>query len=419
MNKLVVWICNGVVALMSLLAILCYFFAPVWKIKVKYPLSAAQIQEMVSSSLSGYDITIEQDAEINLDLNFDMGLLFSSVGSDGDAVVEKIVDKNVHKIAVQLKGTIGDITHTVAKQYAKQVVKDQVHAQLKSILGTEDSERITQKLEAAGIGEEYLSQKTDALFDLILSGETNVDRITDEVMDTVDEVYSKLKSSGDEDFKDIQLTDGDKASIKDTVSDALGDFASTDGTINMDEYINKFLTEALRDMNSSKAEGIVLLSAVQTDSNDELTNEIGNTILNYIPSEIGPILSILMTMILVVILISMASWIYILVKLIVKLVKYSSSDPTVRLKLPIILGWLPFLLLVIVPAIAMPFVIKMLGEELAGLAISFASISWIALMSAAVCLGISIFYMILRKKEKSEIAVAVSEEETESSKEQE
>ncbi len=417
MKKLVVWICDGVVALMAILAIVCYFFAPVWKLTVKYPLSAEDIQDMVASSVSDVDIEIEKGVDINLDINIDMPLLFSSIGSHGDEVVQKLVDKNVDKLVVQLKGTVGDLTKSVAKQYAKQVVKDQVNDQLKKILNTQDGAEINRKLESAGITDAYISQKTDALFDLISSGNTSVDQLTEEVLGTVDEVYDKLKASGDETFQNVTLNDKDRADIEKTVNDALSNFSDSDGTINLDEYINAFLVDALRGMNgsSSKVSGIRPVAA-QTSADDELAVEMKAAIVNMIPSELGPILSIVMIVVLVLILLSMASWVYILVKLIVKLTKFATTEPTVKLKLPIILGWLPFLILVIVPSIAMPLVMGMLGEELAGLAISFSSISWIALMSAVVCLGISIFYMIVRKKNRSEIAVSATEEEsTESS----
>lgn len=403
MKKFIVWVFNAVVALMSILAIICYFIGPVWEIDVKYSMSANQLNEMVGSNLSDYDVEFDEGIEVSLGLKIDMDVLMSTLGAASEATVQKIVDNNVDNIVKQLKGTINSVSKSVVKSVASKVIGDKVHEQVKELLKDGSEEEIEQKLNAAGIDDDYIATQTGNLIDSIFAENASVDKVTDQVIHTVEDVCDKLVKSGDPSFSNAKVSEENKDSIRSTVEDALSSFAESDGSISMEDYINNLIVDALRSMNGSRSnEGKVALLAAESN-NDKLVNEVRAVIEDMIPDEIVSILSYALMGVLGLVLISALTWIYILIKLLVKLITFSKSEPTVKLKLPIILGWLPFLILTAVPTLVLtiaPDLLTKINSHLAGLSLSFASFGWLALLSACVCFVISIFYMVVRKASK-------------------
>ena len=417
MKKLIVWICNGVVGVLSILAIVCYFFAPIWQINVSYPVQAEDVQKMISSDYDNLDIEelIGDGFDVKLSLNVEMDMLFVSLSSDAEATVQKMVDGNVDSVVDQLSTELASITPKVIQSVTEQVVKEEINKQLGDYLSKNSDknfsdDEITRKREAAGVDDTYISEKTEELFDAIYSGESTVDEIGDMVVETVTDAYEKL-SKVDEDFFGAELTDEAKESIKNAVVDVLGDFASDDGTFHSDEILEQVLLELMKlakenDVLSANVK--TLAAASETPSvREELRNEVGKFIKAQLPSEATNAIVLVLRVLLGLILLSALTWLYIIVKLIVKLIK-KDENPTVKLKLPIWLGWLPFLVLVCVPSIALG-ILGSTGltapggalEMLAGIGLSFGSIGWIALMAACICFAISIFYMVMRKQFKN------------------
>lgn len=414
MEKITVWLCNALVALLSILGIVCYFFGPVWRIGVSYHFTSEELAGMAgdTQNIDLKDALGDEglDAEFSLDLGVDS--LFASLGSDADATVEKIVDENVDDIVAKLSGTLDHVARKVVQSVAKDVIRDKVHEQVSDFLqkntGSQYSdEEIQNKLARAGLGDDFIAEKTDLLFQVIYSEEkTDVDGIGDIVIDIVDETYEKLKTN-DEDFKDVSpLDDSQRNSIKEGVADALEEFALEDGTVDPDEILNRLLTEMLKKMNGTEAaqtNGVMPLAA-QSASDDELKREFKTMIMNNLPEELSAILVWVLRGALILLFLSAAAWIYTFVKVIFKFCT-ASTNPTVKLKLPILLGWLPFLILFCIPALAF-WIIGMtpltqsggMLEILSRLSASFYSIGWIALLCAGICFMISIFYMIVRKK---------------------
>ena len=407
MKKTVVWVMNIVVTVLALLAMLCYFMGPVWEIQVTYPLPAEVVDQMLESSLSEYDVEVDEDVDLNFGLKIQMDMLLSAIGANADATVQKIIDGNVDSIAEQLKGAISSFSRSIVEKVVQKVVTDRIHEEVNRIMQNEDDAETTRKLEAAGINDEYIAQKTEAIYDCMLAENAKVDDVAEIVIETVEEVYVKLADSGEFGFDTAELTDSDKNMIREQVQDVFEAFSRADGSIAFEDYINQLVIDALRSINAGDGndEGRISLLAIEASSEDELTAEVRIMIEGLIPEELAPILFYVMLGLLGLVLISMLSWAYILIKLLVKLIAIRRSNPTVKLKVPIIFGWLPYLILDAIPTLVFLFVPDLLakfGLEVAGLSVSFASIGFIAAISAAVCFVISIFYMIVRKSFKKE-----------------
>ncbi len=428
--RLVVWILNAVVAVACLLAIIGYFFAPFWSVNATYTVHAEDLKKMLGSESDLFnvdEVIDEKGLDVPLKVEITMGHLFKSFDSDSKAVVDHIIEGNVDKVVDSLTSTIGSVSKTVVQSAAKKVVKEQVHKQVKDYLqksteGITDAD-VQTRLDNANISDEYIEQKTDELVQLVYSeGGTNVDAISDNVIDTVEDVYGKLKEN-DPDFADAELTEEDKNAIRDKVNETVSKLADENGHINADELVSQLLLSFLKDQNgdktgsaSAEASGIVSLAAEPNDAadspsgntsaSDQLKKEVQTYIVNAIPENLPGILVWALRGLILLFFLSSCAWIYILVKLIVKFIK--KGEPTVKLKMPIILGWMPFFLLVLAPSIALLILrstsLAAAGgalEILSSLAISFSSIGWIALACACVCFAISIVYMVFRRMNRN------------------
>lgn len=467
-KRIVVWCFNIVVAILCVLSIACYFFGPVWKVEVSYLVTPDTIKKiapdemldgdnfLLSGATSGEtaplsipltDIIPEEGEVISLSLNIGASDLFGAIGSlsrHDDSMVNDLVNRNVSGIVEQLSGKISVVTRKVVQSVAKETVKSEVKSNVKKFLESNSGspvaeEEVAQKLDELGFTDEYIDDKVASLVDSFYEENATVDTVTDKVMATVDEVYNDFQENaqeleGYEEFADFELTEEDKEEIRENVQQVLEELAAEDGAINPDDIINRFLNEALGEMNKSggteneEEGGNVPASLVSpladeggqsapeeqtpqggTDAKAQLIESLRKLIMDSIPAEINHYLSIGFVALAALALFSMLPWLYVLIKLVVKLCTH--GIPTVKLAVPIWLGWLFFLFLVGLPSLAL-MIVSSFGAKLplpaefwdiyGGLSISITSITWITAIAAIVCFVISIFYMVMRRKIKRE-----------------
>lgn len=435
MKKLIIWICNAVVAVFCVLAIAGYFFAPVWRININVALQADDFKEIVES-ITKNDSDLKNLFGENADFkeilgadSFDISLALSMNGStlfnsfSGEGAIEELIGNNVDTLVDQITGILVKVIPTAAKSVAKNVVKDEINSNVKKHLDslTENSdvtmEEVKSKLENANITDEYIDEKIDELIDSVFEGEgTKKENVTEKAMDIVDEVYGKLQASDDPDFKDIEITEEDKEAIRQKIDEALDEIADENGEIDAETLLDKLLSGVFGSSDEEGKAGIKTLAAepAPDKGSAQLKEKLRSMIMDKLGN--GTVRTALvwaMRGICIFMMLTWIPWIYIIVKLIVKLAT-GSKDQTVRLKAPIIFGWLPFLILYIIPSIALLFakgtITKLLVQALPeglgvlaeGIGISFFSSGWMALLAAGICLGVSIFYIILRKKMKDQ-----------------
>lgn len=434
-TRLTVWILNAVIAVLCVLSIACYFFGPVWKVDVTYTLTADQLQKLIGNDtgldFDVHDVIGEEGEKISVSLSLSASHLFGSIGA-ADKTVDEIVDSNVDAISAQLSkdlnGFAKKVVKSVAKNTVKKEVKNTVHKYLQE--NTENSnvtiEEVEEKLNDLGFTDDYIAEKTDQLIDEVFEGGGNIDTVTESIMDTVDEVYEDFKENasgkeGFEDYADVELTEEDKAQIEDAVRDVLKKVAQEDGSIDPDELIAELIEEALKsDSGKNKGEakapeGVVMLAAQapadggSSSSAETIASAIKGKLNEYLNDNVRFYASIALYVMLGVMILAMIPWLYILIKLIVKVVK-NGPNPTVKLALPIWLGWLFFLLFVGVPTIGiwifrMPAIASMpalsgIMEYVNQMTLSVSSFSWISALCALIAFAISIYYMIARRQLK-------------------
>lgn len=461
-KRLAVWICNAVVAVLSILSILCYFFGPYWRFSATVTLTADMFQDMIDDSTGGEEggespfknLNVEEilgKDGVPLTIAFEIGTedIFASISGDSAEVFAELVGKNVTQIVNDLKPTLMSVAKNAIKSVAKTTVKQQVHDNVKEQLGASDEEA-QEKMDALGITDEYIDGKMDDIISAVFDSKSNVDDVANQIMSTVEDVFSDISnkatelSATDSSYESLvgtELSQQEKDDLRADVVDMLNEMASENGEIDPDALIDELLSKAMSGMNGSEvspakdtavahlaaeadgsdgaSEGSGDGSANEEETAEDLETQIKNMLLEY-TDQIGDYAQYVFLAMGGLMLLSMLAWFYILIKLLVKLIK-RSPNPTVKLKCPIWLGWLPYLILVAIPGIALmfaPTLLSGLGEGageatamLSHIKLSVSSISVIAMISAVICFGISIFYMVMRKKFKREAKAAKAAKE--------
>ena len=433
-----VWICNVLVALLAAASIACYFLGDFWKVNVSLTITRDMISDMVASDSADSDsewiqaelnnIIDEDGVPVELAFAVETGDVIGSFTGDPAETIDALIGKNVDRIVESLRGPLTEVAKGTAKSVAKTTVKDQVHKNVKDYLTRQGGDAVSdaevaEKMQTLGITDEYIGNKTDIIIDKIFKDGSTVDSVTDDVMDTIDTVLSDIRtnaaahSAEDEsyaDLVDLELSEEDRAAIREDVAEAIGQLSeSEDGAIDADALIASLISQALAGKgNGGGQEGargaMTLAEAPMSEDTaqkeQELEEQVKNYILDMLPEGTHDYLIWVFRAMAILMLISVLSWAYILIKLLVKVFS-RPADPTVKLKCPIWHGWLPYLILVGIPSLALillPNFIQNIPAEtaslLSSLQLSVSSAGVIAAIAALVCFVISIFYMVMRKQ---------------------
>ena len=427
-TKLFVWICNLIVVVLAVLSITSFFFAPFLVVNIEYTLTESDIKKMIGDK---FDFELKEGIPVKASVKFETDVLLRSFDSDVDATVDRMIASNVDSLVEQITASLSGSTRKVVEAVAKGVVTTQVRNHVKDFLSKKNTEteysddEITQRLERAGVTDEYLESKTQEVLDFIYDGHANVDSVGDKVIETVNETYSKLAQSGDEDFADAALTEEEEASLRSSIKESLDMLADDNGNLDPDEFITQLLLELMRSLNGEEggektasvpAAPLCVSRSItafadeptgnESSAQEEIKAEVRAYLAGLIPEETTSIIVWVLRGFCIVFLLSSLAWLYIVLKILIKFI--TRKNPLVKLKAAIWLGWLPFLLLVCVLSLALWIVgMTPLAAEGGMLAflnmfseISFSSIGWIAGVSAGLCFVLSIFYSILRRKER-------------------
>ncbi|MCH5162760.1 MAG: hypothetical protein J1G38_04650 [Clostridiales bacterium] len=421
--KLAVFICNIVVAVMCVLSVVSYFFAPFWKIDVSVTVNAETLQNMIGDSLDfdAKEIVGKDGLTLDMSIKFETSVLFESYGDEG-AAVEALVDDNVALLVDQLADKLSTLAKNTVRYVTTYIVTHEVHSGIKALLSSSNpdisDEEVSERLAKIGITDEYIAAKTGEIIDEIFGEGSTLLDVCEDVITVVGEIYEMLAASDDPDLHVAALTEEDKESIRQNVKDTLNVFASENGNIAADEIISNLLSGLMGDSSETNGDAEKAMapynanSSVTPEAKARLKTELRKFFLELIPEDAYTAIAWVMRGMTFLYFFSSAWWVYILIKLGVKLLTGISpavkANPTVKLKTVIWLGWLPFLIFGLVPLFASGFLQGIIADALPAemaamknsLSISFFSVGWVAGLFALICLGISIFYMIARKNLK-------------------
>lgn len=412
---------NVLFAIVCAAAIVMYFISPVWRIDVKANISNEMMHELTGGEIDDLNEALGEDGtDVSLSIALDsMAVAQCLVQWDAAAMVDDILDRNIDSLAGQLVTVVEPIAKNSIKNQASNAVKTEIKDAVRDYLSSPENEKTEEEVNAllteAGVTDTYIEEKTGAIIDRLYESASTVDGVVDEVMRTVDEVYADLTASDVEEFQDIALTEESRESIRNAVADIVTDYADENGYINPEEIVNRLVIEALQSMSGESSEeegaGTAALTAASyaaaseaqqpadpsaqqpagsSGSNEQLKTELKNYLSEQLlegPAAPAVYLPFVMLGLGVLLAISLLSWVYLLVKI---LFKTFMKNKYVKVKMPIILGWLLFLFLMLLPNLALTYIPTMLAGVLPAEVLSvFTMLTGTAFFSSAVYAAIA------------------------------
>lgn len=427
-SRFTVFLFNILIALLSVAAVAALFFAPLWEIDVKYVMQKEVLEKILPEEAKEVDLDEIVGDGIPLSLTVSVqtkDTIRSALGKDAKQSVTELIENNVDKVVDELAPTFDEIAEKIVRSTAKSTVRDAVNEQVKNFLQNAGSEatdeRVSELLNQAGVDEEYINQKTDALLDAIYAENATVDGVSQKAVETVEEVFEKLDKSGVAEFQGAALTEENKEEIKNSIAEALSVIADENGNIDADDLAANLILEMLRSSEDESEPAVAAMDfttqetdsgSVEEDATEQLKAEVKQMIMEKLTDETLDTIVLALRIVFGVLCFTAFTWAWLIVKM---LFKAFSRNPAIKLKLPIWLGWFPFLALVLLPMGAMllvkaqpSFLVNLLGAEMmeslstffASASLSFSSATWVAFAAAVALIILSIPYGIFRRRLK-------------------
>lgn len=427
-SRFTVFLFNILIALLSIAAVAALFFAPLWKIDVKYVMQKEVLEKILPEEAK--EVNLDEIVGDGIPLSLTVSVqtkdtIRSALGKDARQSVTDLIENNVDKVVDELSPTFDEIAEKIVRSTAKTAVRDAVNEQVKNFLQNAGSEatdeRVSELLNQAGVDEEYINQKTDALLDAIYAENATVDGVSQKAVETVEEVFEKLDESGVAEFQGAALTEENKEEIKNSIDEALSVIADENGNIDADDLAANLILEMLRSSEDESEPAVAAMDftmqetdsgSVEEDATEQLKAEVKQMIMEKLTDETLDGIVLALRIVFGVLCFTAFTWAWLIVKM---LFKAFSRNPAIKLKLPIWLGWLPFLALVLLPMGAMllvkaqpSFLVNLLGAEMmeslstffASASLSFSSAAWVAFAAAVALIILSIPYGIFRRRLK-------------------
>lgn len=416
-RKGVAFIFNVIITAICLASVLAYFVLPLWKVNVSCTLTSEMFRTITGESGENEELMKEIADELEkkpIDAAFDITLktktFFASFASDGEKLVAEMVDYNAETLTNQLSGTVKEVSKAAVRATAKNSLKETLK---------DGSAEYQWK------DEETVNAELDKLTDALMKDDATVSSVSDAAADAIANVYKS------ETGKDIP--EADKQAAKAEMEKMLKEVADENGNIDADKLITDMLAQMLSGNSGSgnnengdgngtgadKETAAATFTAAKTSARfigtgegsgetagsggssgettgsgeADSTQALKNSLTQAINEKIGGQMNTFLLVMKItggVILFTLFTWAYIVLKI---LCKAATANPVVKLKLPIWLGWLPFLILYAVPT----GVIKLAGSASAETAAMFAGMNFsfftCGVISALAVLALIIVWM--------------------------
>ena len=415
-NKGVAFIFNVIITAICLASVLAYFVLPLWKVNVSCTLTSEMFRSITGESGENEELMKEIADELEkkpIDTAFDITLktktFLASFDSDGEKLVAEMVDYNAETLTNQLSGTVKEVSKAAVRATAKNSLKETLK---------DGSAEYQWK------DEETVNAELDKLTDALMKDDATVSSVSDAAADAIANVY-KSETGND-------IPEADKQAAKAEMEKMLKEVADENGNIDADKLITDMLAQMLSgnsgngnnengDGNGTGADketAAATFTAAKTStlfigtgeasgetagsggssgettgsgegsgetagsggSSGETTGSgeadsmqaLKDSLTQAINEKIGGQMNTFLLVMKItggVILFTLFTWAYIVLKI---LCKAATANPVVKLKLPIWLGWLPFLILYAVPT----GVIKLAGSASAETAAMLAEMNF-------------------------------------------
>lgn len=428
-----VFICNLLIVVLCLASILSYFIMPFWKVNVKYTMTAEALQQLlpqdeiegenqdgpidaegVWANLDFAEVVGKDGITLKMSISLETSDILSALKTEPTALVESILDGNVHNLVDQLDETIGGIVKKVVKLVVKTALTEGVKEQIKESLGAGATDEETRaELNAAGLTDEYLDDKANQLVDSIYQEGATADTAADSTIAIVEESIQKMKESGNPDYADLELSEKAKADLKADLVEQFKNFENEDGSIDPEAFTSDFLLNMLKENKGESPEtspeafatvATPLSASPETeetideaDAKAELRQLLTDKLMGAIDGAEETV-AIVIKVLSYVIIVTFAIWALPILKILLRMKKHNNA---IKLGLPIWFGSIPYVVLCLVPTLATSFLSSppaalagMMGDlgALSGLSITFSSCGIVSFIAGIVLAVLVLFF---------------------------
>ena len=428
-----VFICNLLIVVLCLASILSYFIMPFWKVNVKYTMTAEALQQLlpqdeiegenqdgpidaedVWANLDFAEVVGKDGITLKMSISLETSDILSALKTEPTALVESILDGNIHNLVDQLDETIGGIVKKVVKLVVKTALTEGVKEQIKESLGAGATDEETRaELNAAGLTDEYLDDKANQLVDSIYQEGATADTAADSTIAIVEESIQKMKESGNPDYADLELSEEAKADLKADLVEQFKNFENEDGSIDPEAFTSDFLLNMLKENKGESPEtspeafatvATPLSASPETeetvdeeDAKAELRQLLTDKLMSAIDGAEETV-AIVIKVLSYVIIVTFAIWALPILKILLRMKKHNNA---IKLGLPIWFGSIPYVVLCLVPTLATSFLSSppaalagMMGDlgALSGLSITFSSCGIVSFIAGIVLAVLVLFF---------------------------
>ena len=396
-RRLSVFIFNLIIFVMSFLILTTYATQPFFKVQASATLTKDMVAEYIPLDDESLDVNalVTEDIDLALELVVPAEIILDTAASvlnriifyfdtqvDLNDVTVELIDKNIDALVDQLLPTVENLAVNTAKQLVVSKGKDI----LRSTLGI-DNEELENRL-----ADVDLDAAVDNIVTALKADDATTESVAQAVVDAMNDIMGDLEPT------DTPSIDTD--TLKANVIASLEPYAKEDGSINFNEAIANIFNNMITSVDeTAQAESEVVLLAdslneEQTDEVAELKINIRNMVLGVLGEDVHKTIGDVLKLLSIVLVLSMATWVYLMVKIVAKLFK---KDNSVKFRVPILFGGLPGLLW-LVPSVIVHFISKnpSAAANPYNLTPSFAASGWLAIMGIVVLIVISAPYSALR-----------------------
>lgn len=440
MKRIIALFFNIIVVIISSIAVLGYFFKPIFSANVTLAFTP-ELAEILFPSASeteeddNFHLLVKELAKEKIAISALIKIEtadFLNCGLSSDtALTEEFLKRLLGTFADGFdKQKLDEIENAVARASVKTVIKEEI----KNL--AVNGEDLSVVMENIGITDDYIGEKTTTVLDAFKAEDATVNSVTDSVMTIVDDVYSKIEGS---DYADQveDLTPTQRELIENEIKSGLEYIADENGNINGDELISNLIASLFsQTKNSNTAMGapnrniaFALTSfteeptvnvggfegdidVIKTDSSAEqnASNTLKAELLKLVTPASAKVVKIIMTAGFAFIAFSCLTWLWLIVKIILKLWR---KNPLIKLKCPILFGWAPFTFFYVTPnaffsSLASPpaFLANLLGAKImnilsaifgTGIKVTVSSSAVFAFVCAIALFIFGFFYVPMRK----------------------
>ena len=385
--------CNLAIIVLCIASILSYFMMPFWTVKAEYTLTAETLQGLLPETEGGEtqsdgpidaddiyanlnlaEIVGEDGITLKVAISLETADILSALSTEPTELVKKLLDDNVHNLVDQMSETLNGIVKKTVSAVVKTALSEGIKEEIKNALGEgATDEDAKAELNAAGLTDEYLDEKTTQLVDSIYADGATSESAANATMDIVEESIQIMKNSGNPDYADIELTPEAKAELKETLIEQFKNFENEDGTIDPEAFTSDFLLSMIKgESDESNNETAAVLAtplsakAVSEDTAEQdATAELRQVLTDKLLEALGSAeetIALVIKILSYVIIATFVIWALPILKIALKWNKHNNS---IKVGLPIWLGSLPYIILCFIPTVALNL-LKNPPESLAG-----------------------------------------------------